>query len=522
MEKKLILIFLSLLLLLGWLIFIGQIDGTSGIRGDINLIDEGQFGAWVNHMLHGKVMYKDFFPPYGPLQVYPLFVLVKIFGPSFFVIRFYTLILGVFFGICIALYTIKILRIKKLIAIPTIAFFVLYPSIHIRSWIVVLCIVLLVKSFKGNSVKGLFLTGVLAAYALLQSIEAGVFFMIILTGFILARIAKKTIVQQDVRKLLFFLLGFGSLLLIISIWGNREGWLFPYINSTFKFITNVSGVNLPNGQGLPDPLQGFRSLNFFSPFSIAKFVFSKNLLFYWSIVMFLIFQTILFIRFKTKEAKTEDLIVFLLICYTLMSYVSIIGRSGHHFLYSPFIVLFAGYFLSSLLPYPKNASVDKKIAGAIFYFLLLCYITRYVIIFRFTSFLDFSIGMDNKVARVAPLSITHKQSHDITILQQFISKTTKPEDTIFLLNNLPGIYFLVNRENATRYDFPLLAISKKNREELVESLKRNKPVYIIEDLTAWPVDEVTDRQRLPEVVTYINKTYIFLKKIDHYLIYKKR
>ena len=115
-----------------------------------------------------------------------------------------------------------------------------------------------------------------------------------------------------------------------------------------------------------------------------------------------------------------------------------------------------------------------------------------------------------------------EQAKDIRLMQEYINRTTRKKDTIFLFNNMPGWYFLLDRENATKYDFPLLALLKRDRLELVAMLEKNNPVYIIEDLNAWPVDEVSDRQRMPEVLNYMNKNYFVYAKKEHFLIYKKR
>lgn len=519
-KKKIIFTVLILVFIFCWLFFVGQLDGTSALKGDINLIDEGQFGAWINHMLHGKLIYRDFFPPYGPLQVYPLYLLIKIFGPSFFVIRLFTTTIGVFLGVLIALFTLRSLKVNKMLGFFAFLFFLLYPGVHIRSWIVVLTIVLLVSSYSKKSNKLTFLSGVIVSYALLQSVEAGVFSLIILGGYILVRFLMRIDVKNDKKRLSIFVLGFALLFLPLSLFALRSGWLVEYFRSTVTFLTAVSGINLPNGQGLPNPFDGFHyspSLSFF-----AKFIFSKNLLFYWTIVLFVLFQTILFIRFMLRKTTERDVMVFLIILYAFLSYFSIIGRSGHHFLFAPYIVLLASYFLSFIFPSKKKGKKEYQFFGTLFFILFLGYMARYLIIFRYTSFFDASERRTNKVERVAPISITLNQAHDIEVLRQFIRKTTKPSDTVFLFNNLPGLYFLLDRENPTKYDFPLLAISKEDRMQLVGILGQNKPIYIIEDLKAWPVDEVSDRQRLPEVVKYLNENYFFFIKIDHFLIYKKR
>ena len=522
MEKKKIVLKLVLLFIIFlWLFFVGQIGGVSAIKGDINIIDEGQFGAWVNHMLHGKVIYKEFFSPYGPMQVYPLYVLVKLFGPSFFVVRLYTAVIGVFLGICVALYALKTLKVNKLISFIAILFFLLYPGIQIRSWVAVLCFILVARYYDKKSKIIAFLTGVLISYSMLQSIEVGTFIFVILTGFIASRLFLKKSREVTYKYLAYLISGIISTIATFSIFAMHEGWLIAYIKSNYEFLPSVSGINLPNGQGLPNPLPGI-TFNI-SMLGVIKFLFSKNMLFYWNAVILLIFQTTLFIRLVLKKITREDGIVFLVICYSFLTYFSIIGRSGHHFLYAPFVVLLAGYFLTLLFTsIKKNATRATLILSITFFALFIGYIIRYLAIYRYTPFFNTAIHFNSKVHRVSPLAVSEGQAKDIIALQRFINKNTKKTDTIFFVNNIPGWYFLLDRENATRFDYSLLAISKKQRLQLVDELKFNKPVYIFEDIKAWSVDDVSDKLRNPEVFVYLKEKYFPFLKIRHFIIYKAK
>ena len=67
---------------------------------------------------------------------------------------------------------------------------------------------------------------------------------------------------------------------------------------------------------------------------------------------------------------------------------------------------------------------------------------------------------------------------------------------------------------------PLLAFSREKRLEIVSSLRKQKPEYILEDTKAWAVDDGSDRRRLPEVVAYIEKYYQKKSTLGQYAIYK--
>ena len=79
MEKNKIKIVIEYLVILFFLFFIGSSLVINPFFGEINVIDEGQFGAWMRHMLHGEFLYNDTYSEYETLYIYPfyLFLIVR-------------------------------------------------------------------------------------------------------------------------------------------------------------------------------------------------------------------------------------------------------------------------------------------------------------------------------------------------------------------------------------------------------------------------------------------------------------
>lgn len=512
-KKSLGLLFLELTVIFLWLFFVGQANGHSGIRGDVNLIDEGQFAAWINHMLHGKVIYKDFFVPYGPLQIYPLYFLIKMFGPSIFIIRFAMTVLGVFLGICAALIVLKYLRVHPFLRVITILFIVIIPGVHMRYWIGILCFMAISQAYKLKSLKLSFVAGALLGITFLQSTDVGILSILVVLGCVS--------VKKNARIAALTIFGFTFFLTIFAIFAFKEGWLMSYLQITANFLTSVSGVNLPNGQGLPNIFEG-KDLSF-NPIQILKFAFSKAMLFYWSLLLFLIFTAITIIRYILKKTTQRDEIIFFILCFGILIYASIIGRSGHYFILVPIVIVCASYFLTLWFTPKIMKENTNKIIGIIFLIIFILYGIRHIVIFRYTPFFDLSVRQfsNTSVPRIQPIAISENQAYDILALQDFFKRNTKPTDTIFVFNNIPALYFLLNRENSTWYDVPLLAISLKKRLELVSSLREHPPKFIIEDKKAWAVDGISDRQRLPEVINYIERNYDKIK-LDNFILYSPK
>ncbi len=516
-KKSLGLLFLALIIIFLWLFFIGQVNGVSGVSGDVNMIDEGQYAAWVRHMSHGKLPYRDIYIQYGPLQIYiPLLVMV-IFGQSMFYIRFVSVI-GIFLGICVGLVVVKQLKSHPLPQVLIMTFFVLLPGVHIRHWIGILCLLVIVRAFEKHSRFYAFLSGVLVTISLLYSLEVGIFLLFLIGSYILfkwARNNNRVIFIPMIRALLLGILLPVTFFVFIAM---QQGWLVSFLQTSQEVLISLSGVNLPNGQGLPDIFAGYQAT--ISPIDILRFLFSKAMLFYWSLLFLLLCMSIAVIRFILKKATQEDSIVFLIMCFGLLTYASIVGRSGHYFLVVPMVLLSLGHFISLLF---QESSKDrfKRILGVVFLFLFILYGLRHLTIFRFTQFFHppATRSLDTTVSRVAPLAVSKSQANDILELQEFFNENTGPTDTVFVLNNLPALYFLLDRQNATRYDLPLLAFSREKRLEIVSSLQQHPPLYIIEDKEAWAVDNVPDRQRLPEVIAYIEKHYRKIRNVSHYILY---
>src|SRR5262245_11567482 len=97
-------------------------------------------------MLHGEQPYKDNYIQYGPLMIYPVFLLFKLFGETFFVLRLW-MIFCVFLGYAAALYAIKKLNLPSAPYYICAISLMIVPGVNIRQWIGVLAIIFFIESF---------------------------------------------------------------------------------------------------------------------------------------------------------------------------------------------------------------------------------------------------------------------------------------------------------------------------------------------------------------------------------------
>ncbi len=517
MEKKsVIFTILFLVIIFLWLLIIGQGNGISGFFGNVNIIDEGQYAAWIINVFHGKLIYKDIFIQYGPLEIFGIYILMSIFGHSLFFVRFVTETLMTFLGIWVIFEFQKYLRVNKVVNFITLFFLLLIPGVTLRYWIGVLCIFFAIKALRENSAKYSIILGFLLALSLLITIDVFIFSSIVVFSYFTYHFLINEVNFKLKKVVIHTLLGVFCILIPFVFVASKMGFLNSYIDSSKYIITSVSGVNLPNGQGLPQ-------INFHSsgtsPLSLIKFISSKEILFYFSAIILFSYLSFFLIKFLLRTNSKEDTPVFLTTIFSLFLYFSIIGRSGHYFLVLSFVILISGYILSELIKI-KSKSKSVKFLKILFILLFVVFDVRHFLIFRYNIFSNIiNSKITNNVSGVYPIYISKTQAKDIKDLQNFVKKETKIHAPIYVLNNEPGLYFLLNRKDSTKYDLPLLAGTLEKRLDTIDQLKKNPPFFIIEDKNAWGVDDIPDIKRQPEVFKYVKTNYKLFKTIDSFNIY---
>jgi hypothetical protein len=496
-----------------WLLLIGR-GGGSGFFGQINLIDEGQFLAWINQMMNGKLIYRDIYVQYGPLMVLPIYFLFQLFESSVFILKIWQ-VFDAFVAFAIAFLVLRTLGVSNKLLYFVLISLLIIPGLSFRIWIGVFAIQIAYLAYRKHSGKLYFISGFLLPCFIFYSIEIGLFVLITLMLFFSVNLIITKNLSDNIKKLGLVLAGF-----LISLAGfvfifYSQGWFYYYINTTIAFSESIAGNNLPNGMGLPSIPSITDAQN---PFTLLKLLVSREMLFYisfFSIFYFLLLSIIGIIYRRDNKLHYLSLLVSF---YAMLVFVSIIGRSGHYFAIVPFVVVLGAFFVS------QTMSSKEKILGKglklIFLILFIAYTARHISIFRFSILSDFKHISFEKIERVYPFFTTKEQANELLALQEFFSKNDAQEKEIYIISNSPGLYFLLNQKNSTKYDLPLLAGHIGRRNDLLNELKGNPPEFIIEDLNAWAVDEVDDTLRMPEVIKFVRKNYKVLEIVGHYKIYR--
>ncbi len=514
MQKKIIpilfIIFFSLLL--------GTSTSGNFFSGDINMIDEGQFSAWANHMIHGKLLFKDIYITYGPLSVYPLFWLFQIFGASAFLVRLY-LTLGGTLGIIATFLLMQELKIKKWITTIFLGVFLLIPAFNLRESVGLWALYFLVLSIRNKSIKISFLAGIVAALSYLVSPDFGLFIILVSTFHYSVFLLTSQKVKVDVIIFGGNVLGFLTVISSFLFWAFGQQWLNEYVLGTVDIITSISGINVPNGVNFPSPLSVL-SIGDFGMF--GKFLIGHEMLLYWSICIYFAAVFYIIVKFIQRRLGKEDYVFVLISFFGLLVYTILLTRhgAGHYFYTLPANLIVCAYFLNALLNVKKKEKVIY-----IFMFLIVLYLIR--ILYLNNPMIRFSLNIPSYISphfgsldRVGLLNISSAQTRKIIFYQQFISSNTTNKDYIFLFNDTPSVYMLVDRVNPTKFDLPFIGNRLEKRMDILRDLTNNKPKYVFIDNDAWPVDGISNKVRLPEVYKFIQENYVLLEKNENVEIYK--
>lgn len=519
-NKKIISIIIPVFFTLTFLLW-GGVGGFI-FAGQINMIDEGQYLAWLSHLRDGEKLYKDMYVTYGPLQVYPLYLLLHLFEPTIWMTKAY-LVAGAIPGLLAANSIMKLFHIKKWIQYLGLFLLTIFPVLQLRASIGLIFIYLLMLIIEKYTNTRIFMLGVVAALAFLISPEIGLIVSCLGFSYLILMFVAIKQKHQMFQRWIFFTLGILCIILPFILWSSADGWFYSYIQVTKDVMTSFSGVNSPNGKNFPSPALFSPEINY----TYLLRLMSKETLLYYGLILYLgalIYAVCQLVIGKDKKAIE----LFILVIYGLVLYQVLISRPGvaHFFFVSASLIIVFLYMLHVLVV--KFQSMNKKHDKLVALFLIFL---AFGFIFRLIRLQLPSIEKNlqnismqkssNKTEKLGSFILDKTQDDEIAPIQKYIDKKTLETDSIFILSNEPSLYFLLKRDNPTRFDLPYIAHTKDKRNEILHDLKVKKPLYILEDSKDWPVDEVSNRRRLPEIVQFINQNYKKEIMIGDTILYRK-
>lgn len=508
MDTKKIIIIEFIVLVLISLLWVNPATGNL-FSVDANMIDEGQFGAWALHMLQGKHLFKDIYVTYGPLYVYPLYFLFKIFSPSVFLVRAY-LVATISVGVLSAYACVVLLGLNRIARWIVAILFLLFPVITLRQGLGFLALFLYILAIKKKNVYLFGLSGIGVALTFFVSADVGIITGTICVGTSLVRYTSS---QRKLSELAGIVFGILTTLGLFALWMRMEGWLIEYIDVTVDVFRSFSGVNVPNGQSFPNVLAMIPQV--YSIFDWIKFLASKEMMLYWLLFFYFGVFYYLLKKFLLKQFSQSDLGLWIIFAYGLFLYPILVTRSGIGHL---FFVISPAFIVGVLIVgkiWGQVKSSKNKIPARVFFLMQLIYI--FLFVFRLVSIYRIDI-LRHAQSFFGPLSAS--QNEYVANIQKLTSSLSLPSDPVFFFNNEPMMYVYTMKKNPTRYDLPFIASAEEKRLEIVNSLSVSPPSLVIVSHKTWDVDDINNIRRLPEVWEFIQKHYTLIKKTADADLYK--
>lgn len=480
--------------------------------GSFDTIEEGFWAGWLQNMLAGRIVYRDFALFHPPALSSGLYLFSNLFGASLFNLRLYFHLLQIS-GLIIIFLVLKNLTKAKWIIIPLYILILAYSPDLVRNNTEIrlaagLLPILFIYWYKSTNKKFLlFLTGILSGLSLFVSVETGM-------ASIIASVACGIILlsKGSIKTISFILLGqvfsilsvFGILYLNHSLTGFFEYIIFfvsafssGYQNALMERSTASTLIQWMNFDGF------LKSSGFLWELSRSVIVGS------------LIFSLLLKLK-KNFTAKT--LLFFGVAAFGIILTRSALGRSDVYHISFIWIlaVLLLGFLLQFLSKWSKTLSI-------IVLMILLIFIGRDPIqkvlfqnqLIKFQTYgnppgtfykYDYSRG--------GIMTETEVDAKRYDNLIAYVNQEVGTNDLIFVFPHAPEIYFLVNRKNATSFDSPTIFFSSKYQKQMVNELIFNKPKIILYN-PKFGVSGIS-ADILSEVNNYILSNFHQIKSINEY------
>ncbi|MBU0604817.1 MAG: hypothetical protein KKH77_00855 [Candidatus Omnitrophica bacterium] len=542
-KWSLILDYIVFPLLLIW--FIYQPDFMHGFI--VDHFESGKELVCINEVLHGKALYKDTIPYFGPLCTYLQTLFMLAFGTTIASLKAY------FYAGTLSLLVISYLVGYRLFRSRLFAY-LLALSLAVETinpyWSLwwggfrfgfgMAAILFFIAFLEKGKRAYAFLTGMFIAVALLTSIDVGVMsaISIIFTYYLYAWRRGRESNTQPPGHASWFLFGIASIAAPFVLYCLKKNALFSYLETTYILVTNHIKVWGTGGM----------VINLKSAFAFHNIL---TVDFKVAAVAFLYVFTAIYMinRFRKNILQWPDYGIICLSIYGLLMYKAsfraVLGPQFEMALQPALIVLL--FFMSRLWGsitdilrnnrkiIPGKPNREKKPLALVSLSIVLILISTYLIFSEkvsYRSVKDFITYQKHKdyfmplgrgflplnsvkfstltVARAKNMKMPSEYAQYVEGATKYISRVTNPDEKVFTFPDLALINFLADRPSLDRFGIAIFAWTWRPwREELLNDLRRLKPRYIVRGNGISSLASSIKRKTefLPEVIDYMNSNY---------------
>lgn len=509
-----------------------------------NLLDEGSTAAQALRIIHGDVIYRDFFTVVTPGSYYTVAWLFQVFGTNLMVMRWAVLVMGL--GILVA----TLIAARHLVAWPFAAaaaimttvwgWFLVTPNLY--SWEAMLlslsALVCYLRALPGPQSRWIVCAGVAAGLSVLvkQNVGAYTAAALLLTIWLSRLFDRESDLRGRMNRSAQFIGGLclpivpALLLLIVAGAG-------PYLYESWIYYPLT---RYPQSFALPFPpfyplLPEFPGLRDAIPALIAGRIAEPAVYEIW--ITFVLYLPVVVYPFALAA-------VAVLAFQFHRSKNAAAAREGHALLAISILGL-----LTLLQAWPR-ADVTHVLFGMQPGFILLAYIsfccwrllkrlpgppvmisTAAVIVtlapeaallwngYQRTDFEYSNYIVPLRTDRGKGILADGLEAQRIDKVTRYIADHTTPDEPVFVVPWAAGFYFLADRSNPTRTDF-ILFEDPESYPCVLSKLDEHPPKYVIYGYT-WDVDGEHFRDYARPLDEYIRTRYAIEAGVDGYEVWRR-
>jgi len=454
--------------------------------GNLDTIEEGFWLSWLQRLINGQVIYRDFFAYHPPLIIWLMYAFIKLTQVNIFYFRLFLHLLQVL-GLIIYYFAIDRLlarRLNKFVVLLIIAALttssLVRNNIEIRMGLGLLPIIAFYKAQKNF--RFYLLSGLFSAITVFSSIDVGLAAVVaIITGVILFDRKPMAIVKYTFGFVL------GSVPVFIYL---------LFTKSLSSFIDQIVFYAKAFSQGYFNlPLDRYFQTSFFRWHLFYEYLSDDA--WFWELSRLAIVASIIYIlikiakRIKGKKLNLSifvprDKYFFVLAIFGFLLFRSALGRSDYYHL------IFVLTLALMLFYYIIEKSVNYRTNLLITTIFLTLFFTNQVnakflsqLFYKFSTYgrviEDYQIlNIDRSKILVDINGNKDKWEQIVAYIQTNVGKN----ESFFAFPWSPELYFLTDRNNASSFDTPYSSFSNDYQEKMIEELKNNLPKIIVYDTGA--------------------------------------
>ena len=490
--------------------------------------EQGENVSWATSILSGKVLYRDTFCLYGPLMQYGLAFFMDIFGETLWSARLYAFFTYAVTALIIGTVPFVVLRRPvhaALLALTLLAFyFPIKLSVNatpLRLFIPFISFYLLYRYISSFKLYFVFLAGAVSGGAFLYSQENGLAAIIAVFAIFIISIPVRGFkrIKSIFIETLLFTAGFLLIIIPFIVYFATHGALDSFLQTIFEYPRYVMlGYAAVPAPDIFAAIKGYISGDF--PPERLRY----PLIFVFPPVIYAICLTVMVINVFKGRYSRREYFFFTVLVYGVITFRSALGRSdGFHLVqvYAP------AFFVLAYLADTSFVSLGgRKMLKALIIFIIAFAIPAFLILTNFNKKASREFVRVNVTeiagkfsAEPAPgmVQVNASETDGIYMppraaahVKELLSFKLRlmSDDTLYVFGNVPFYYFMLGKQNPTRFDYPYWAVTTGMQEEIVHDLAGNRPDYILYKLDRMDrIDDMPPSIQVPLVYNHIMENY---------------